>query len=93
MRADSGSAALSTLRELKAHLRVSGPFVFFQRKCSSQPGDAAADDGNASHDLRLCVPEADRREPEGEYSCTSRARFFTFSTGVSGRMPWPRLKM
>ena len=32
-------------------------------------------------------------EAEPEYSCTKRARFFTFSTGVSGRMPWPRLKM
>jgi hypothetical protein len=28
-----------------------------------------------------------------ENSCTMRARFFTFSTGVSGKMPWPRLKM
>src|SRR5271157_4227353 len=26
-------------------------------------------------------------------SCTNCARFFTLSTGVWGRMPWPRLKM
>src|ERR1700684_2802566 len=26
-------------------------------------------------------------------SCTNLARSFTFSTGVCGRMPWPRLKM
>ena len=31
--------------------------------------------------------------PGAAYSCTKRARFFTLSTGVSGRMPWPRLKM
>src|SRR5271166_793631 len=26
-------------------------------------------------------------------SCTKSARLFTLSTGVSGKMPWPRLKM
>ena len=28
-----------------------------------------------------------------EYSCTNRASALTFSTGVSGKMPWPRLNM
>src|SRR6266566_3395460 len=28
-----------------------------------------------------------------EYSCTYAASAFTFSTGVSGKMPWPKLKM
>src|SRR5579862_6359100 len=28
-----------------------------------------------------------------EYSCTNLHSFLTLSTGVSGRMPWPRLKM
>src|SRR6516162_8489257 len=65
--------------------------LLFDLKGSGKPRDASADDGNARHFLRL--PEAGAREPDGAYSSTKRARFFTLSTGVSGRMPCPRLKM
>src|ERR1700690_3190415 len=69
--------------------------MVFEGEGGGESGDAAADDGDAGHQTRL--PASGLGVPEGgfaaEYSWIRRARFFTFSTGVSGRMPWPRLKM
>ena len=67
-----------------------GPPKFLKSESSGEAGDASAEDGDAFHELRLPasgfrLPE--EREPDAEYSCTKRARFFTFSTGVSGKMP------
>src|SRR5260370_9674181 len=53
----------------------------FEGESRGQSADAAADNGDALHEVRR------------ECSCTNRARFFTFSTGVSGRMPWPLLQL
>ena len=83
-------------RFIERVLDCPGPAMFFESESGGESGDAAADDGDAVHGTRL--PAFGFRLPEevtrdAEYSCTKWARFFTFSTGVSGRMPWPRLKM
>src|SRR5215469_10185270 len=52
--------------------------------------------------LRAAMGDQQHRLPAHDFlaevadaanSCTNCARFFTLSTGVFGRMPWPRLKM
>src|SRR5258708_5604689 len=69
--------------------------LFLEGEGGGESRDAPADDGDANHEWWLRAPGFRPRDDRftGEYSCTKRARFFTFSTGVSGRMPWPRLKI
>src|SRR5215469_12822302 len=70
-----------------------GSALLFQLKRSGEPGDSSADDGDAFHLRRLSPSDLRFVDPAAECSCTNFARFLTFSTGVSGRMPWPRLKI
>src|SRR5215472_18136773 len=71
----------------------SGAPALFQFKGSGKTGDTPSDDGNASHVRWFSAFGFRLPDPGAEYCCTRSARFLTFSTGVSGKMPWPRLKM
>src|SRR5258708_39794353 len=72
-----------------------GADIFGEVEGGGDSRGTPADDGDANHECGLGAPGFRPRDDRftGEYSCTKRARFFTFSTGVSGRMPWPSLKM
>ena len=56
--------------------------LFAEIVSAGEAGDAPADYADASS---CCL--------QGRNSRTIWTTAFTFSTGVSGRMPWPRLKM
>ena len=61
--------------------------LFFEREGCRQSGDTSTDNGDALHRAWLLAPGFRLPDATGSYSCTNRARFFTLSTGVSGRMP------
>jgi len=87
------NAAEARRRFIKNVFECTSAAMFFECKSGGESRDAAANDRDSNHERGL-RERGLRASPCGlpdagfvdEYSWTKCARFFTFSTGVSGRM-------